>query len=655
MTIKLLPDNIINQIAAGEVIENPSSVVKELVENSIDAKATEINVIIEKSGKNLILVKDNGSCMSMNDIVMCIKRHATSKLDITDLHNINSFGFRGEAIPSIASVSKMRITSRRINDQNGSTIYIEGGIIKEKKEIYNCNPGTTIEIYDLFFLTPARLKFLKNDKIELSNITSWMKKNAISNYNISFSLQHNDRKIFSYIKQDNNKKKTNKIVNKLSMISSRIQDIYNSDYIDNMMEIKTLENANHLENGICFYGFTSLPTFNKSISDEQIFFVNGRIIKDKIFNIALKIAYQDVIPKGRYPLCFLFIDIPNNMVDINVHPAKSEVRFINNNIIRNVIIRAIRESLLKQDNNVTSSHIGKEAVSLFIPNNLNGLNKNTSNNNFYRRDSNIQSQQFDIANINRNIKPSYIDPVFDGASDNKKDNIIVEEKNNFDISDNSYISDLNKEEQKNKNNDISDNKYKLGFAKCQIDKTYIISQTVDELIITDQHAAHERISYESLKLKIKDKLDNGGLISQNLLAQDIIKMNNINQIDALIKNKEQLNKLGLLFEIFNDDSVIVKSVPDIIGDKYNKQLILDIADNIIENKEEIVLNNIIDYIAKTYSCHHSIRAGRELSIDEMNYLLRKIETTNLSAQCNHGRPSYIKISMNDIEKLFERT
>lgn len=613
MIIKLLSNSTINKISAGEVIERPSSVVKELVENSIDAGSTKIEVTLECAGKNLIVIKDNGIGMRRDEMELAIERHATSKLDEDDLLNINSFGFRGEALPSIAAISKFKITSRKRGSREAYCLAINGGVMEPIVEV-SADEGTIIEVRDLFFATPARLKFLRTDKTELAASVQILKRIALAHPHIAFTLIH-DRRDLIKIRPHNNNQEEN--------IKNRISEIISAEFVENA-EIVVFE-----RDGIKIHGYTSLPTYNRASAEDQFLFINNRPVKDKILNIALRVAYQDYLARDRHPIAALFLNISPYFVDVNVHPAKTEVRFHDPNLIKNVFISAIRGALNNSSNRV-SNVPAASAINYMQKENMRPqtpiYNRETGQGiaNFNERNNSGGSFQMPIGSKTHNA-PRYD---YSLLLETKPHSIILEEK----IEPKSF-----------------DN-FPLGAAKAQLHGTYIISQTDDSIIITDQHAAHERIGYENIKAQIAKN----GLIKQRLLIPEIVELPDENRADLINDNKEALAKLGLTIEKFGEKSIIVSEMPSLVGDVNPSQIIADLADYLLEFGENIVLTDLIEHVTETYACHYAIRAGRKLSADEMNGLLRQMENTPFSGQCNHGRQTYVKLKLSDIEKLFGR-
>ena len=621
MKIKILSNTTINKIAAGEVIERPASVVKELVENAIDSGATQIDVTLQCAGKNLIIVKDNGCGLSKEEMELAVQRHATSKLDEDDLLNINSFGFRGEALPSIAAISKFTISSRKKGDEKAFSLSIIGG--KQDKVIEsNLQEGTKIEVRDLFFATPARLKFLRSDKTELNACVLLFKKMALSHPGAAFSLAHNNKTILK-VRAGNSE--------------GRIKDILGQEFVENAATV------NLDRDGFSISGFTSLPTYNRASAEDQFLFINNRPIKDKILNIALKVAYQDYLERNRHAICVLFLKVNPQFVDVNVHPAKTEVRFHDPNIIRSLVVGAIKAALFSSSDKV-STKASSDALSLMQP-----IASSFQESPTISRDAeafampgaqtkqNLQSyssSRGSAVGLQRRInQPPRLDYSLAKSQEliNTAPNVenhTVSEHNSFEL----------------------ESEYRLGAAKAQFHSTYIISQTKDSIIITDQHAAHERIGYE----KIKEQIAKNGLTRQRLLIPEIVEMPDEYRAQLLDEYKDTLAKFGMIVEKFGDKSIIISELPALIGDANPKQLALDLGDNIQEMGENIVLTELIENITETYACYYAVRAGKKLSAIEMNELLRQMENTPFSGQCNHGRQTYIELKLKDIEKLFGR-
>lgn len=607
MTIRILPNNLVNQIAAGEVIERPASVVKELVENSIDAGATSIEVTLVDGGKSLIVVSDNGRGIDKDELPVAVERHATSKLPDDNLFNINFLGFRGEALPSISSVSRMTIVSRREGAENAWKIEVNGG---EKSEIMPAaHPqGTRIEVRDLFYSAPARLKFLKTTPSETAQCVDILNRIALANPTISFYLS------------DENRKKVTLNACQGELFDARLKrlaDVMGREFSDNSLLINA-----HREN-LTITGYVSLPTLNKSNSLYQYLFVNNRPVRDKLLLGAIKGAYQDVLAHNRYPMAALYFDIDPAYVDVNVHPAKAEVRFYDNALVRGLLVSAVRQALTLGD------HRSANNLDLagFVHDNIPGFGEyevavlqehkpGGGNVPAFRPLMSQPRRQTELPELERKVFSVKVDepcPAVSAAGD-------------------------------------SGEVGPLGLAKAQFHDTYIISQTEDSIVIIDQHASHERIVMENLKASL---LAENKVATQILLIPEIVDLS-LSEKTRLIEAAEELQKLGLSVEEFGSTAVIVREIPALLGDCDIKALIRDLAGEMAEWGKGFSLTDKLHTICATIACHGSVRAGRRLNIDEMNRLLRDMERTEHSGQCNHGRPTYVELKLKDIEKLFER-
>lgn len=611
--IKRLSETTINRIAAGEVVERPASVVKELIENSVDAGANSIEIILEQSGKNLIQISDNGHGISKADLPLAIERHTTSKLSEDDIMNITSFGFRGEALPSIASVSRMKITSRKQNESEASSIQVEGGKVGEISSA-QISEGTRIEIRDLFYATPARLKFLRTDRTELTAIIDVVKRMALSYPNVEFSLHHNDKNIIKYARE--------------SDLKNRINKVLGEEFIRNSMEISCQRDNIKID------GFASLPTYNKATSEDQFLFINNRPVKDKVLNSAMRVAYQDFLASGRFPVAVIFIEADPHFVDVNVHPAKTEVRFKDVSLIRGTLISAIKNALFRD---------GKKVSDTLSTMTLNSFQPPATQ---YAPQYSNQKAASPVA-VETKTKPFALPRHLTAGAESN--NQYIQNLTQAVLNAPPEIRDRQQEITEDYSSEIES--YPLGGAIAQIDSTYVISQTHDSIIITDQHAAHERLTYE----KLKNDIAKNEIATQRLLMPEIVELPDENRANLLKEKSSELAKLGLVFEIFSETSIVVSEIPLVIADSNIGKLVNDIADNLLEYGEDLSLSKATEEILETYACHHSIRSGRKLSIQEMNHLLREMESTDCSAQCNHGRPTYITLKLKDIEKLFGRT
>lgn len=661
-SIRLLPQIIINRIAAGEVIERPASVVKELVENAIDAGAKNIEVTIENAGKSLIRVQDDGEGMNQEELELAVKRHATSKLPDDDLFNINFLGFRGEALPSIASIAKVKITTKQNNtngDYLGFSKTIIGGVEQQIKPEKILSKGTIVEVHDLFFATPARLKFLKTERSENIKIHETFKKIAMVNPELNFRLVSDGRKIYDYKSlhelnlKNNSIEKSQETLNKQAI--HRLDEILGNNFAENAVIVGSTRE------GMNISGFTSVPTYNKAKSTEQYLFVNNRPVRDKVFLGAIRAAYNDFLARDRFPVTALFITMPSSFVDVNVHPAKAEVRFRFENDVRALIISSVK-SALTQAGFQASSTIANQAFRAFKAYDLPASERqNNRQNSLYNYENKLSKnlEQYPYEPTHREnysimsdkqssqsdfTKPSFKDSSYYSINNSGKSNAL--DNNNF-APQNSRISDEDIYYSYENYNDSS--KYPLGVATAQLHDTYIISQTQDAIIITDQHAAHERLVYEDMKIEFAKK----EIARQILLIPEIIDLST-NQVEILLENIDKLEQFGFRLKKFGNNAVEINEIPNLLHKDSISNIIKDLADNFEEFGQEFVLSERFEHILETIACHYSIRSGRKMNINEMNALLRKMENTPHSGQCNHGRPTYVKLNIKEVEKLFGR-
>ncbi|WP_375653801.1 MULTISPECIES: DNA mismatch repair endonuclease MutL [unclassified Bartonella] len=616
MIIRHLSENIINQIAAGEVIERPANVVKELVENAIDAGATRIEIITANGGKNFIKVSDNGYGIPADQLTLAVSRHCTSKIT-DDVHNICFLGFRGEALPSIGSVAKLKLISRTKDAESAAEISVTAGKIVGPKPAA-ANLGTIVEVRDLFFVTPARLKFMKTDRAETNAISDMIKRIAIAFPHIRFSLSGLDRTSMELSATENN------IQGQLQ----RITQIMGKEFAPNSIALNAKREAVRLT------GFACLPSFNRNNSLHQFAYVNGRPVRDKFLWGAIRGAYADVMTRDRYPVAILFIDLPPAEVDVNVHPAKADVRFRDPGLIRGLIVGAIREALQQSGIRPTSTRSEATLAAFQIQKPLAqqplGNFKNTY------QSSSYSPQPHHFATASMVHKPLDIT----SSSGLKEDATPIMEGLNIPSGD-AYIP--------NTTSSSEELSYPLGAARAQIHKNYIIAQTQDSLIIVDQHAAHERLVYEALKNALYSK----PLPSQLLLIPEIVELSE-EDATCLLTHKDALQKFGLGIEPFGPGAIVVRETPSMLGEINVQALIKDLADEAAEYDTTNNLKAMLDYVAATMACHGSIRSGRLLHPEEMNTLLRQMEAIPNTSTCNHGRPTYIELKLADIERLFGR-
>lgn len=594
MEIRRLPENLINQIAAGEVIERPASALKELIENSIDAKATQIDIVLNDGGKSLISVSDNGIGIEKNHIVLAVERHATSKLPTNDLNKIEFLGFRGEALPSIAAVSQLNIQTKSNKSEDAWALDVVAG---KFDDIYPSprQLGTIISVKNLFFATPARLKFLKSSNLERSYCQQIVLKQALVNPKIGFRLQADGKELLNI--------KPESVINSDEYVLNRIRNILGKSFADEAIKInnsKTFKNQNFLK----INGFIGLPTLNKSNYSQQYLFINGRSIQDRNLSGAIRAAYRDTLPKGRFPIFCLFIDVPPEFIDVNVHPGKTEVRFEDNAIIRSLIVGSISREL-NIHSSQTSSELSKQAIEKF-----NTYNEIKVNDNYEKVQSFFSKNDFGPS-----VKP---------------------------ISKNNDLQDQRLDDQ--------DKDFPLGVALAQFSKNYIISRNSQGIVIVDQHAAHERLVLE----KMKAARENKSIEKQILLLPEVINLDPT-PLEMIIENVDLLSEIGFEIEPFGEGMIIVREVPSLLGDADIKQIIIDLGDDLSSSGLPTSYIAKIDLILGNIACHRSVRSGRVLNENEMNQLLREMENTPNSGQCNHGRPTSISLSLKDIENLFNRT
>lgn len=640
--IRQLNQTLINQIAAGEVIERPAAALKELVENAIDAGAKSIEVKLRDGGKSLIQVTDDGCGMTAADLALAMQRHATSKLPEFDLFCITTLGFRGEALPSIGSVSRLNIIShaRHLTDSSAVELFVEGGEMHAIVPVSYPKYGTQITIKDLFYATPARLKFLKSEAVENAACIEIIKRLALSSPHIAFACYADDRLVLDY-----------KAVDSLAI---RCCDVFSSKTYDNLKPIEASRDGIHV------HGMISLPTFHKSQAHEQFFFVNNRPVRDRLFMGVLKAAYHDFIEKGRHPVVALFVGLDPREVDVNVHPTKAEVRFRAEQQLRSLLIGSIRSTL--------TTH-GQEAALALTQNTLmkfqpvHRLSSNdipaadcvlhtTSNqlkSSLMDRAHNHQQSQSKMftfpTNINRKTDYPSMKPIVSTATSIvAKTNSVMKpammDEENLEID---TVGRLSSEDV-----DYSEIGF-LGIAKAQIGNSFIITETEDGMMLIDQHAAHERVRYEMLKGKYLQ----GKVAKQFLMVPQIISIQSY-QKELLTSFLPKMKDIGFDVDVF-DCEIVFRSVPALlISDNLDKML-HDILSDILNDDSTLrAEERLFDFLA-THACHTSIKAGDKLSLDEMNHLLRLIENTPNSAMCNHGRPTYIKLQIEDLKKLFHRT
>lgn len=624
LSIRLLPQNLINQIAAGEVVERPSAALKELIENSIDAGSTRIDIKIQEGGKTYFCVTDNGKGMTKSELELCIERHATSKLPDDDLFHICFLGFRGEALPSIASVAKLSITSRTKEMDEAWKISVEGGIKKDLAPV-PATYGTTVEVRDLFFATPARLKFLKSAQSEMLNIKDTVNRLAMAYPQIHFSLSDEKRTILNYTPA--------------STLLTRITQVIGKAFDENALAIEADYEGTKLT------GFVGLPTYTRSTSQDQYLFVNGRFVKDKVLIGAIRGAFQGLIGHDTHPVLALFLSVPQQEVDVNVHPAKTEVRFANAPKIRGLLVSSIR-NVLAENGHRTSSTIGIGALEKSIP-----VPFSTKSSSFSFNKPSFFNQSLKQEEIIENFNTSDNSFGLQEPQTHSFSDLPSQKQEFINFSEPTFSVKSYEEERLEQENQISPQTEifpPLGFAKAQMHETYIVSQTKDSIIITDQHAAHERLTYERL-IKNHESLQ-----SQLLLIPEIIDLSEDEAI-ILLERAKELKTFGFIIEPFGGNSIVVREMPALLNKTNISKLMVDLAQTLKEFEDTVLLKDKIKDICARMACHGSIRAGRNLTIPEMNALLRQMEECTTSGQCIHGRPTYIELKLPDVERLFGRS
>jgi DNA mismatch repair protein MutL len=587
--LRRLPSNLVNQIAAGEVVERPASAVKELVENAIDAGSRRIAVSLKEGGRTFLSVVDDGVGMTRDELALAVERHCTSKLPADDLTDIRTLGFRGEALPSIASVSRFTITSRPTGAESAWALAIDGGAKGEPKPAAHPS-GTRVEVRDLFFATPARLKFLKEPRTESSHVADAMRRLAMAHPEISFRLESEERTLLD-------------LPMAVSLLE-RLAAIMGREFASNALEIDAKRE------GFRLTGFAGLPTLNRPTSQHQYLFVNGRPVRDKLLAGAVRGAYQDFLARDRNPMVALFLEAPTELVDVNVHPAKTEVRFRDAGIVRGLIVGALRTALSAAGHRASTT-VSDAALGAFRPH----TGYSTPLPMWNGRSSSLPRGLAEAA-------MQFMAPL---AEPSARTEAPVEPVNGNGVP------------------------YPLGVARAQLHETYIVSQTDEGVVIVDQHAAHERLLHE----KLKHQLEAEGVKRQALLLPEVVDVGE-DGARRLAQRAAELADMGLVLEPFGLGAVVVRETPALLGEADVQGLVRDLADELAEMGDHLSLKEKVEEVCGTLACHTSVRAGRRLTVEEMNALLRQMEATPHSGQCNHGRPTYVELKLADIERLFGR-
>ncbi|UWR06917.1 DNA mismatch repair endonuclease MutL [Ruegeria sp. B32] len=604
--IRQLDEAAINRIAAGEVVERPASAVKELVENAIDAGATRIAIDIADGGKTLIRVTDDGCGIAPEDLPLALSRHATSKIDGSDLLNIHTFGFRGEALPSLGAVGRLTITSRAPGTE-AAQIRVAGGKMEPVKPAA-LRAGTVVELRDLFYATPARLKFMRTDRAEAQAISDKVKRLAMAEPSITFTLRDvsgggEGRVVFRADRENGDL---------FDALHARLARILGREFAENALQIDATRE------GIRLYGYAALPTYSRGAAVAQFLFVNGRPVRDKMLTGALRAAYFDFLSRDRHPAAALFIDCEPTLVDVNVHPAKSEVRFRDPGVARGLIVSSLRHALAEAGHRASTT-VANATLGAMRPEPAPAIPARV-----YQMDRPLpaaravayQAQAPGFADLANAYSGSVVEPV---AEAEQPDQTPPEH-------------------------------LPLGAARGQVHENYIIAQTADGMVIVDQHAAHERLVYEKLKTQMAEN----GVAAQALLIPEIVELSE-GDCARLLAVADDLSRLGLTIEPFGGGAVAVRETPAILGEVNARAMILDILDELADQGESQTVQARIEAILSRVACHGSVRSGRRMRAEEMNALLREMEATPHSGQCNHGRPTYVELKLSDIERLFGRS
>ena len=601
MPVRQLSEAIVNRIAAGEVVERPASVVKELVENALDAGARRIDILTDGGGRRLIRVTDDGEGMGRADLELSVERHATSKLRDDDLLSIRTLGFRGEALPSIGAAARLTITTRHAGESHAWSITVDAGKKSDVKPAA-LGQGTTVEVRDLFYATPARLKFLKTDRSEAEAVREAVRRLAMSRPDVAFTLAGEERAPMTWGAAAGGDE------------LARLGDVLGTDFRANAVAI------NAEREGVQVTGFAGLPTLSRANSLGQYLFINGRPVRDKLLFGAVRAAYADYLSRDRHPLLALFVSLDPREVDVNVHPAKTEVRFRDGALVRGLIVRALKDALMREGQRAATT-VGGATIATFRP-------------------AAAAARRGSYDWRRSQARPAGFGPIRGAAAVG----LAEAAQAGFDVGDPAADAAIASFEPAADQIDRP-----LGAARAQLHETYIVAQTRDGLVIVDQHAAHERIVYERMKAAI----DKSGVARQILLIPEIVELD---EADAgrLSARAEELARFGLVIEAFGPGAVAVRETPSMLGEVDVRGLIGDLAEHMAEWDDSLPLERRLMHVSSTMACHGSVRAGRRLKPAEMNALLREMEAVPNSGQCNHGRPTYVELKLTDIERLFGR-
>ena len=616
MTIRRLPPETVNRIAAGEVVERPASAVKELVENAIDAGARRIEIQADGGGLGRILVADDGQGLTREELALAVERHATSKLSpdadgAWDLLRIATLGFRGEALPSIGSVARLTLTARAKGIAEAHSLFVEGGAMGQAQPAAFAGPhGARVEVRDLFYATPARLKFMKSERAESMAIAEEIKRQAMAHEAVDFTLELDGRR-------------TLRLPAEMAGPAGRLKRlaaVLGADFEANALLI------DQVREGVALTGYAGLPTYSRGNAGHQYLFVNGRPVRDRLLQGALRAAYADFLARDRHPTAALYLTLEPELVDINVHPAKAEVRFRDPALVRGLIIGALRHALAGSGHRASTT-VADAALGGFRPGpsprgysawSAGGWSSNPAGGAAVLAPD-LPGLAGVSARVEGGVAPAWMQSLREPAT------AVFE----------AAAPDLTE--------------HPLGAARAQVHETYIVSQTRDGVVIVDQHAAHERLVYERMKAEMAA----GGVARQTLLLPEVVDLDPA-EAERVAERAEELAALGLVIEPFGPGAILVRETPALLGDTDVAGLIRDLADDLAENGAPLALAERLQAVCSTMACHGSVRAGRRLSAPEMNALLREMEATPHSGQCNHGRPTYVELKLADIERLFGR-
>jgi DNA mismatch repair protein MutL len=625
--IHLLSPRLANQIAAGEVVERPASVVKELLENSLDAGATKLDIDIEQGGIKLIRIRDNGQGIEKDDLPLSLSRHATSKIiELADLEAVGSLGFRGEALASISSVSRLTLTSRREGAEAAWAVRTEGRDMSTEVTPCSHPQGTTVEMRDLFFNTPARRKFMRTENTEFKHLDEVIKRISLSRFDVTFSLSHNGRVIRQLKKAQGIREQ-----------ERRVAAICGSAFIDQSITVEMQAESS----GLSLRGWISLPTFSRSQADLQYFFVNGRMIKDRLVTHALRQAYSDVLFNGRHPAYVLYLELDPALVDVNVHPTKHEVRFRENRLVHDFLFRAIHRVIAQERPGFASSIKANESGEAEGDVSGAGLSPVEQGNPQVteQQDIGLNVPNAQAAGQALSYPNQYTPNNVSVGQMREQSNVY----NQLGRGQGAIVAPVMPPEA------LNEQTPPLGFAIAQLHGVYILSQNAQGLVVVDMHAAHERIVYERLKTSYAGEK----VQSQPLLVPVSMALSSL-EVDCAEENNELFDQLGFELARMGDETLVIRQVPVMLAKSDVEQLVRDVLSDILSLGNSRRIEESVNELLGTMACHGSVRANRQLTIPEMNQLLRDMETTERSGQCNHGRPTWSALDMNDLDKLFMR-